>query len=75
MAQAYVLINTEIGFENQVLKDMGNIKEVKEAHTVYGVYDIIAVVKAATTNELKGIVTHIRTVEHIVSTTILMVVK
>ena len=42
MATAFVLINAEIGSESEVLKDLKAIPEVKEAHMVYGVYDIFA---------------------------------
>lgn len=75
MAQAYVLINTEIGFENQVLKDMGNIKEVKEAHTVYGVYDILARIETETMEELKNTISwQIRRMKKIRSTLTMIVV-
>jgi DNA-binding Lrp family transcriptional regulator len=75
MAQAYVLINTEIGFETQVLKDMGNIKEVKEAHTVYGVYDILARIETETMEELKNTISwQIRRMKKIRSTLTMIVV-
>jgi DNA-binding Lrp family transcriptional regulator len=34
---AYVLINSEIGAEEEVLKELKKIKSVKEAYVVYGV--------------------------------------
>jgi DNA-binding Lrp family transcriptional regulator len=75
MAQAYVLINTEIGMENNVLKNMGNIKEVKEAHTVYGVYDIIARLETETMEELKNTISwKIRRLEKVRSTLTMIVV-
>ena len=40
MATAFVLINAEIGSESEVLKGLKEIVEVKEAHMVYGVYDM-----------------------------------
>lgn len=51
--QAFVLINSEPGAEATVLKALEAIPEVKEAHMVYGVYDIIAQVEAETMQELK----------------------
>jgi len=54
---AFVLINTETGFMNEVLKDLSRIEGVKEAYSVYGVYDIIAKVEAKTMEGLKDIVT------------------
>ncbi len=57
MPSAYVLLNTEIGAENQVLRALKKIEGVKEAHTLWGVYDIIASVKADSSKKLKLIVT------------------
>ena len=53
MATAFVLINVEIGAEAEVLNDLRPIPEVREAHLVYGVYDIIAIVETPTMQELK----------------------
>lgn len=54
---AYVLLNTEIGAEHQVLKALRKIKGVEEAHNLWGVYDIIANVKADNLNVLRQIIT------------------
>ena len=56
MATAYVLLNTELGAETEVMKDMTMIVEIKEAHLVYGVYDIIARIEAETMEDLKNII-------------------
>jgi DNA-binding Lrp family transcriptional regulator len=57
MPTAYVLLNTEIGAENQVLKALKKIEGVEEAHNLWGVYDIIANIKAENLEKLKFIVT------------------
>ena len=56
MATAYVLLTTEMGAETAVMKDMKMIVEIKEAHMVYGVYDIIARIEADTMEDLKNII-------------------
>ena len=56
MPVAYVLLNVELGSEDDVLKELKNLNEVKEAHRVYGVYDTIVKVQAETTEKLKEIV-------------------
>jgi DNA-binding Lrp family transcriptional regulator len=38
LALAFVLINTEIGAEEDVVATLKNIEEVKEAYLAYGVY-------------------------------------
>ena len=56
MPTAYVLLNTEIGAENQVLKELRRIEGVQEAHGLWGVYDVIANVKAETVEKLRYII-------------------
>jgi DNA-binding Lrp family transcriptional regulator len=75
LATAFVLINAEIGAENEVLKELREIPEVKEAHMVYGVYDIIARVETETMQELKDIISwKIRRLDKVRSTLTMIVV-
>ena len=75
MATAFVLINAEIGAESEVLKDLNAITEVKEAHMVYGVYDIIARVETETMQELKDTISwKIRRLDKVRSTLTMIVV-
>ncbi|PVX23907.1 MAG: AsnC family transcriptional regulator, partial [Candidatus Bathyarchaeum sp.] len=53
MPMAFVLINTEIGSESEVLDELKKIDAVKEAYMVYGVYDVVAKVGADTMDKLK----------------------
>jgi DNA-binding Lrp family transcriptional regulator len=57
MPTAYILLNTEIGAENQVLKALKKIEGVEEAHNLWGVYDIIANIRAENMEKLKYIIT------------------
>ncbi|MGC8569016.1 MAG: Lrp/AsnC family transcriptional regulator [Nitrososphaeria archaeon] len=69
MATAYVLINTDMGYEGDVLKELKNIPGVKEVYLVYGVYDIIAKVEAESMEQVKEIITwKIRRLEKVRST-------
>ncbi|GAG28912.1 unnamed protein product [marine sediment metagenome] len=75
MATAFVLINAEIGSESDVLKDLNVIVEVKEAHMVYGVYDIIARIETGTMQDLKDTISwKIRRLEKVRSTLTMIVV-
>ncbi len=58
MPAAYILLNTVIGAENHVLKALKKVEGVEEAKRLYGVYDIIAHVKADTMEGLKHILTN-----------------
>jgi len=57
MPIAFVFMNIDAGAEEDVLKELRTIQNVKEAHSVYGVYDIVAKIEAETMEKLKEIVT------------------
>jgi DNA-binding Lrp family transcriptional regulator len=53
---AYVLLNTEIGSEREVLYAIKGIEGVQEAFGLWGIYDIIARVKAESLDKLNQII-------------------
>ncbi len=76
MPVAFVLINAEIGAEAEVLKEIKKVKGVEEAHTVYGVYDIVAKIEGGSMDELKEIVTwRIRRLSKVRSTLTMPVIE
>ncbi|MEM2927933.1 MAG: Lrp/AsnC ligand binding domain-containing protein [Candidatus Bathyarchaeia archaeon] len=76
MPIAFVLINTEIGAEEEVLAELKKVNEVKEAYMVYGVYDIIARIQADTMEKLKEIVSwKIRRLDKVRSTLTMLVIE
>ncbi|MEM0489777.1 MAG: Lrp/AsnC ligand binding domain-containing protein [Ignisphaera sp.] len=76
MPKAIILINTDVGAEEEVSKALSEIPEVKEVHIVYGVYDVVAVVEANTFDTLRNtVIAKIRRFPHIKSTTTLIVVE
>ena len=61
MPMAFVLINAEIGSEEAVLKELKKVEGVQESYVVYGVYDVVAKIRADTMDKLKDVVTwHVR---------------
>jgi DNA-binding Lrp family transcriptional regulator len=76
MPSAFLLINTELGSEIEVLKNLRTLDGVEEAFNVYGTYDIIARVKADTMEKLKEIITwKIRRLDKVRATLTLMSVE
>jgi DNA-binding Lrp family transcriptional regulator len=76
MPTAFVLINTELGAETDVLKELKKVEGVEEAYGVYGTYDIIARVKADTMDKLKETVTwRVRRLDKVRSTLTMIVVE
>ncbi len=75
MAMAYVLINTELGKETELMKELKSIEGVKEVYFVYGVYDIIVKVEAESVEKLKEVVINkIRRIDKVRSTLTMMVI-
>ena len=76
MPMAYVLITTETGAMESVRESLKKMEHVKETYMVYGVYDIIATVKAETMDKLKEIVTwNLRSLDKVRSTLTMIVVE
>ena len=76
MPKAFVLINVESGFEDNVLRELKVVPGVEEAYFSYGVYDIITKVKAETMEQLKDMVTkQVRTLPRVRSTLTLIMME
>jgi len=76
MPLSFVLINAEIGSEDEVLKELRKLPNVKESYVVYGVYDIVAKVEAESMDKLKEVVTwKIRRLDKVRSTLTMIVVE
>lgn len=54
---AFVLINAELGSEEDLARELKRIEGVSEVYIVYGVYDIIAKVEADSMEKVKEIIT------------------
>ena len=76
MPKAFVLINVESGSEEEVLKQIKQSEGVIEAYYSYGVYDIIAKIKAETMEKLREAVSQrMRTVSKVRSTLTLIIME
>ena len=69
MASAYILINTDVGAEQEVLDQLKSMPEVTEAAAVYGIYDIVCRIESDTMEKLKEtMIANLRSVARIRST-------
>ena len=76
MAEAYVLVNCDLGAEDDVIGGLKQIEHVKEVHGTFGAYDIIAKVQTESTDKLREAITwEIRKMAKIRSTLTLTVVE
>ena len=74
MENAFVLVNTEIESEEEVLNALEKILEVKEAYQLYGVYDIIIRVESDAMLSLKDAISRIRRIEGVRSLLTMVVI-
>ena len=73
MVTAYVLINCDLGSEEDVIDALKNIEDVKEINGTFGAYDIIAKVDNSELDSLRETITwKIRKIDRIRSTLTLM---
>ncbi len=56
MTLAFVLINVQSGTEDEVLKEIRKLPNITEVYMVYGIYDILVRIEAATLEKIKGTV-------------------
>ena len=76
MAEAYVLVNCDLGAEDEVISGLKQIDQVKEVHGTFGAYDIIAKIQAESADKLREAITwKIRKMDKIRSTLTLTVVE
>jgi len=75
MPMAFVMINTELGSEKEVLDEIRKIDEVKESCIVYGIHDIAAKIGADSMDKLNEIVTWVRSLDKIRATITLILIE
>ena len=73
---SYVLVQSTIGHEMEVLSDLLKIDLIKEAKGTFGYYDILVKIEAPSEKEIEKVITkNIRKVKNINSTTTLSVIS
>jgi len=73
MTTAYVLINCDLGFDTEIIDEIKQLEEVKEAHGIFGAYDIIVKLESDNVENLREVITwKIRKLNRVRSTLTLM---
>ena len=73
---AYVLVQSTIGHEMEVLRELLKIQFVKEAKGTFGYYDILVKIEASSEKEIENIITKkVRKVKNVNTTTTLSVIS
>ena len=74
MNTAFILLNVDPGYEDDVIKTVRATNKVSEAHRIYGIYDTIVKVTGES-EEIKKTIMQIRSQHHIRSTLTLTVIE
>jgi DNA-binding Lrp family transcriptional regulator len=75
MVTAYVLINSKVGTEIELLNGLKEIESVEEARIVMGEYDVLAKLNCGNMYELKNCINNkLRYLDNVISTMTLMAV-
>jgi DNA-binding Lrp family transcriptional regulator len=76
MPTAYVLINCDLGSEEDIIRDLKKLPEAIEVSGVYGVYDIVAKIRSDTMDKLRETITwHVRKIDKVRSTLTMIVIE
>ncbi len=76
METAYVLITCDLGSEAEIIDELKQLTNVKEAHGILGAYDILTKVESDSVESLKDTITwKIRKLNRVRSTLSLMVIE
>ena len=69
MAHAFVLINCELGSEEEIISELKTFSDVKEVKGTFGAYDIIAEISSESIEKIRETISwKIRKIEKIRST-------
>jgi DNA-binding Lrp family transcriptional regulator len=76
MPTAYILVNCTLGSEENIIKEIAKLPDVKEVRGTYGVHDIFVKVKSDNTETMNHTITNkIRKISGITSTVTLVVIE
>jgi DNA-binding Lrp family transcriptional regulator len=76
MPTAYVLINCDLGSEEEIIKELKKLPEAVEVSGVYGVYDIVAKIRSDTMDKLRETITwRVRRIDKVRSTLTMIVIE
>ncbi len=76
MAEAIVMVNVDIGKEDEVFNKLLELPEVKEIYMVYGVHDLIVILETENMDAMRTLITQkIRKIPGVKSTITSIVVR
>lgn len=76
VAEAIVMVNVDIGKEDEVFNKLLELSEVKEVYMVYGVHDLVVVLETADMDAMRALITQkIRKIDGVKGTITSIVIR
>ncbi|MCS7107354.1 MAG: Lrp/AsnC ligand binding domain-containing protein [Acidilobaceae archaeon] len=76
LSEAIVMINVETGKEDEIFNKLMELPEVQEIYMIYGVHDIMAVLRSSDMDSMRNVITQkIRKMNGVKSTITSIVIK
>jgi DNA-binding Lrp family transcriptional regulator len=76
LAEAIVMVNVDIGKEDEVFNKLMELPEVKEIYMVYGVHDLIVILETENMDAMRTLITQkIRKIPGVKSTITSIVIR
>jgi DNA-binding Lrp family transcriptional regulator len=71
--KAFVLLNTELGQESNIIEALEGVEEITQIYSLYGIYDLIIEMEADTMDKVKEVVFNkVRRLDNVKSTITLL---
>jgi DNA-binding Lrp family transcriptional regulator len=71
--KAFVLLNTELGQESNIIEALDGVREIIHIYSLYGIYDLILEMEADTMDRVKEVVFNkVRRLDNVKSTITLL---
>jgi DNA-binding Lrp family transcriptional regulator len=75
MVKAFVMLHVDLGCERDVLRELREMEGVVEAYVVDGVYDVVVVLEAEGLDDLRNLISKVRSVDNVQSTLTMIAVE
>jgi DNA-binding Lrp family transcriptional regulator len=76
VAEAIVMVNVDIGKEDEVFNKLLELPEVKEVYMVYGVHDLVVIIETGDMDSMRALITQkIRKIDGVKGTITSIVIR
>lgn len=75
VAKAFILLNCDLGSEDEIIKELSEVGGVANAYKTHGVYDMIIKLELVSPNELRSTIGKVRRIDRVRSSLTMIVAE